>query len=320
MGLLVNGKWEDKWYDTEANDGRFIRENSQFRNWVTANGSSGFRAEPDRYHLYVSLACPWAHRTLIFRRLKKLEDCISLSIVHPHMLDHGWTFASGYDCVGDKLNHKDFLYEIYLIANTSYSGRVTVPVLWDKKEKTIVNNESSEIIRMLNSEFNEYTQVKTDYYPAELRDEIDLINKTVYDNINNGVYKCGFATRQKAYSQAFLQLFDTLEMLEERLSRQRYLVGDILTEADWRLFTTLIRFDIVYYGHFKCNKKQIRDYTSLVNYMLELYQMPNVARTVNLTHIKEHYYHSHRTINPTGIVPVGPEMDLTRTHNRDMIN
>lgn len=320
MGLLVNGKWEDKWYDTEANDGRFIRENSQFRNWVTANGSSGFRAEPDRYHLYVSLACPWAHRTLIFRRLKKLENCISLSIVHPHMLDHGWTFASGYDCVGDKLNHKDFLYEIYLIANTSYSGRVTVPVLWDKKEKTIVNNESSEIIRMLNSEFNEYTQVKTDYYPAELRDEIDLINKTVYDNINNGVYKCGFATRQKAYSQAFLQLFDTLEMLEERLSRQRYLVGDILTEADWRLFTTLIRFDIVYYGHFKCNKKQIRDYTSLVNYMLELYQMPNVARTVNLTHIKEHYYHSHRTINPTGIVPVGPEMDLTRTHNRDMIN
>lgn len=320
MGLLVNGKWEDKWYDTEANDGRFIRENSQFRNWVTANGSSGFRAEPDRYHLYVSLACPWAHRTLIFRRLKKLEDCISLSIVHPHMLDHGWTFASGYDCVGDKLNHKDFLYEIYLIANTSYSGRVTVPVLWDKKEKTIVNNESSEIIRMLNSEFNEYTQVKTDYYPAELRDEIDLINKTVYDNINNGVYKCGFATRQKAYSQAFMQLFDTLEMLEERLSRQRYLVGDILTEADWRLFTTLIRFDIVYYGHFKCNKKQIRDYTSLVNYMLELYQMPNVARTVNLTHIKEHYYHSHRTINPTGIVPVGPEMDLTRTHNRDMIN
>jgi len=319
MGLLVNGKWKDKWYDTESNEGRFIREDSQFRHLITADGSSGFKAEADRYHLYVSLACPWAHRTLIFRRLKKLERCISLSIVHPHMEEHGWTFEKGFDCVGDSLNNVSYLYEIYLIAKNDYSGRVTVPVLWDKKESTIVNNESSEIIRMLNNEFDSFTDVKTDFYPSFLQHDIDQINELVYHNVNNGVYKSGFATRQEAYEEAFIQLFDTLDMLEERLSRQRYLVGDQLTEADWRLFTTLIRFDAVYYSHFKCNKHRIADYHSIFNYMLELYQHAEVSKTVNMTHIKEHYYHSHRNINPTGIVPVGPQLNFEQAHDRDMI-
>ncbi len=327
MGLLVNGKWRDAWYDTENTDGRFERREAGFRNWITPDGVSGrsgragFKAEPGRYHLYVSLACPWACRALIFRKLKRLENIISLSVVDPFMGENGWSFSAPDGSITPGSTRDDmmgarFLYEIYLKAEPSYTGRVTVPVLWDKRKSTIVNNESSEIIRMLNSAFDEWAGSKLDYYPADLSDEIDLINSVVYDNVNNGVYKCGFATSQDAYDESFDALFKTLDDLEARLARQRYLAGSQLTEADWRLFTTLVRFDSVYYGHFKCNLRRIIDYPNLWNYTRELFQLPGVSETVNLFHIKRHYYASHVTINPTRIVPKGPAIDFTIPHTR----
>jgi putative glutathione S-transferase len=317
MGLLVDGQWRDEWYDTKSTDGRFVRKDASFRNRVTADGSSGFKAEPERYHLYVSLACPWAHRTLIFRKLKKLEGLISLSVVDPLMAEQGWAFSEGPGCIPDNVNGASYLHQIYTKAKPDYTGRVTVPVLWDKKTGTIVNNESSEIIRMFNGEFEAFGDANLDFYPEGHHDEIDTINARVYDNMNNGVYKCGFATTQEAYEQAFVALFTTLDWLEARLRRQRYLVGPSITEADWRLFTTLVRFDAVYVGHFKCNLRRIADYPNLSNYLRELYQVPGVAETVNFDHIKRHYYESHKTINPTGIVPMGPELDLLARHNRD---
>ncbi|MFK3665467.1 glutathione S-transferase family protein [Ochrobactrum teleogrylli] len=323
MGLLVDGKWQDVWYDTKSTKGRFERSKSQFRNWVTADGSAGpsgeggFKAEPGRYHLYVSYACPWAHRTLIFRALKKLEDVISVSVVDYLMVEEGWTFYGTTGSTGDDLYGSKRLYEIYTRADPNYSGRVTVPVLWDKQRQTIVSNESSEIIRMLNTAFNEFGDASLDFYPDALAAEIDALNDFIYPNINNGVYRAGFATSQDAYEEAFKQLFAALDTLEDRLSRQRYLAGSSLTEADWRLFTTLLRFDPVYVGHFKCNLRRIADYPNLWNYTRELYQVPGVASTVNMEHIKGHYYRSHKTINPTGIVPTGPEIDFTAPHDRD---
>ncbi|MEC9246566.1 MAG: glutathione S-transferase family protein [Pseudomonadota bacterium] len=323
MGLLVEGVWHDKWYDTSKTGGRFERSRSQFRDFVTRDGAPaegrerGFRAEPGRYHLYVSLACPWAHRTLIFRKLKKLEDVISVSVVHHFMGENGWTFLKEDGATGDDLYGFDFMHQIYTKADPGYSGRVTVPVLWDRKTETIVSNESAEIIRMLNGAFDEWGDASVDFYPEDLRSEIDSINALVYDNINNGVYKAGFATTQEAYEEAFGALFAALDQVEERLSRQRYLAGERLSEADWRLFTTLVRFDPVYVGHFKCNLRRIADYPNLSNYLRELYQVPGVAGTVDLLHIKAHYYGSHKTINPSGVVPLGPELDLTAPHNRD---
>ncbi|MHA7884265.1 glutathione S-transferase family protein [Nitratireductor rhodophyticola] len=325
MGLLVEGVWHDKWYDTSKTGGRFERSRSQFRDFVTRDGAPaegrerGFRAEPGRYHLYVSLACPWAHRTLIFRKLKKLEDVISVSVVHHFMGENGWTFLKEDGATGDDLYGFDFMHQIYTKADPGYSGRVTVPVLWDKKTETIVSNESAEIIRMLNGAFDEWGDASVDFYPEDLRSEIDSINALVYDNINNGVYKAGFATTQEAYEEAFGALFAALDQVEERLSRQRYLAGDRLSEADWRLFTTLVRFDPVYVGHFKCNLRRIADYPNLSNYLRELYQVPGVAGTVDLLHIKAHYYGSHKTINPSGVVPLGPELDLTAPHNRNRL-
>jgi putative glutathione S-transferase len=322
MGLLVDGKWQDRWYDTKASGGRFERSQAQWRDFVTADGkpaegrTRGFKAEPGRYHLYVSLACPWAHRTLIFRALKKLEGIISVSVVHPYMGADGWTFRAEDGATGDALYGFDFLHQIYTKADPAYSGRVTVPVLWDKKAETIVSNESSEIIRMFNSAFDEWGDAGLDFYPQALRAEIDDINALVYPAINNGVYRAGFATTQEAYEEAFNELFAALDGLEERLGRQRYLVGNRITEADWRLFTTLVRFDPVYVGHFKCNLRRISDYPNLSNYLRELYQAPGVAGTVNLEHIKAHYYGSHKTINPTGVVPLGPEVDYLAPHNR----
>jgi putative glutathione S-transferase len=323
MGLLVDGVWRDDWYDTGRAGGRFQREESVFRNWVTADGSAGpsgeggFQAEPGRYHLYVSLACPWAHRTLIFRALKGLGDMIGVDIVHPHMGGHGWTFGTDFaGATGDRVNGKAYLYEIYLRAKPDYTGRVTVPVLWDKQRETIVSNESSEIIRMFNSAFDGIGAAAGDYYPAALREEIDAVNERVYHSVNNGVYKAGFATAQDAYEDAFAALFETLDWLDQRLARRPYLAGDRLTEADWRLFTTLVRFDAVYYGHFKCNKRRIMDYGNLSPYLRALYQHPGIRETVNFEHIKHHYYGSHRQINPTGIVPLGPELDLDAPHNR----
>lgn len=325
MGLLVEGVWKDRWYDTEGSGGRFVRQQSRFRDWVTADGEPaegsqrGFKAEPGRYHLYVSWACPWAHRTLIVRKLKKLDDVISVSVVHHFMGEHGWTFLPEDGATGDTLFGLDYLHEVYTRADPSYSGRVTVPVLWDKQQGTIVNNESSEIIRMLNSAFDAWGAPSVNLYPAELRDEIDAVNERVYGHVNNGVYKAGFATRQAAYEDAFTALFQTLDWLDDRLSRQRYLAGNRMTEADWRLFTTLVRFDPVYVGHFKCNLRRIADYPNLSNYLRELYQVPGVAETVNMDHIKRHYYGSHRNLNPTGIVPLGPELDLDAPHDRGRI-
>jgi len=316
MGLLVDGQWRDAWYDTAKTGGRFVRGESAFREWLTADGSSGFKAEPGRYHLYVSLACPWAHRTLIFRRLKRLEEAISVSVVDPHMGADGWKFSDGPGCIPDTVNGFSHLHQAYTTAKPDYTGRVTVPVLWDKKTRTIVNNESSEIIRMFNRGFGDG---EADFYPEELRGEIEEINELVYENINNGVYKCGFATTQDAYGEAFDALFQALDQIEGRLARQRYLVGERLTEADWRLFTTLVRFDPVYYGHFKCNLRRLVDYENLWNYTRELYQAPGVAETVNMDHIKRHYYGSHETINPSGIVPRGPEIDFAAPHNRDRL-
>lgn len=323
MGILVDGKWVDHWYDTKDSGGRFVRSQSQWRDWVSPEGrpapgkTRGFKAEPGRYHLYVSWACPWAHRTLIFRALKKLEGIISVSVVHHFMGENGWTFLAEDGATGDTLYGLDYLYQVYTKADPTYSGRVTVPVLWDKKEQTIVSNESSEIIRMLNSAFDEWGDAWLDFYPEALHQEIDAVNGMVYPSINNGVYRAGFATTQAAYEEAFKELFAALDAVEDRLSRQRYLVGDRLTEADWRLFTTLVRFDPVYVGHFKCNLRRIADYPNLSNYLRDLYQTPGVAGTVNMLHIKSHYYGSHATINPTRIVPVGPLLDYEAPHDRD---
>jgi putative glutathione S-transferase len=325
MGLLINGKWQDRWYDTKKTDGRFVRQAAAFHNWVTPDGrpgptgKGGFKAEAGRYHLYVSLACPWAHRTLIFRALKGLEDMISVSVVNPLMLEQGWNFDPGEGVMPDDVNGARYLHEIYTKADPNYTGRVTVPVLWDKQTGTIVNNESAEIIRMFNSAFDAVGATGPDFYPAELRDDIDRVNDFIYDRINNGVYKAGFATTQKAYDEAVHNLFDALETLESTLSHQRYLTGERITEADWRLFTTLVRFDAVYVGHFKCNLKRLVDYPNLWAWTRELYQTPGVAGTVNLAHIKDHYYRSHRTINPAGIVPAGPEIDFTEPHGRDRL-
>lgn len=322
MSLMINGKLHSDWLDAEIMDGEFIRQDSQFRNWVTIDGTAGpsgkdgFKAEENRYHLYVSHACPWAHRTLIFRKLKALDDIISVSVVHPHMGKKGWRFEDYPGATGDTLYNHEFMHQLYTQAEPHYSGIVTVPVLWDKQRETIVNNESSEIIRMLNSSFNQWTDNHYDYYPAALREQIDQINKRIYNNINNGVYRTGFAATQKAYEKNYSRLFDALDYIEELLGKQQYLTGTQITEADWRLFTTLIRFDAVYVGHFKCNKRRIKDYSNLYNFMLELYQWPGIAETVNFEHIKQHYYYSHTEINPTQIVPKGPEQDLTKSHNR----
>lgn len=322
MGLLVNGVWQDQWYDTKSTGGRFVRNEAVFRNWITADGAAGpsgeggFKAEPGRYHLYVSLACPWAHRTLIFRKLKKLEDLISVSIVDPLMGEEGWVFSDYPGSIPDSVNGKKKLYEVYLTAKPDFTGRVTVPTLWDRGRKTIVNNESSEIIRMLNSAFDAFTDAREDYYPRELRGATDDINKLVYANINNGVYRTGFATTQQAYEEAFRDLFDALDTVEGILAKQRYLAANRITEADWRLFTTLVRFDPVYFGHFKCNLRRIADYPNLSNYLRELYQWPGVKETVSFDHIKRHYYMSHPQINPTRIVPVGPEIKLDAPHDR----
>ncbi|MCF7513293.1 glutathione S-transferase family protein [Pseudoalteromonas sp. L23] len=322
MGLLIDGQWHDKWYDTKSSQGKFERESAKLRNWVTADGSAGptgkagFKAESGRYHLYVSLACPWAHRTLIFRQLKHLEAHIDVSIVDPDMLDQGWCFTSQRPEVGDSLYQLSFMHQLYTKKDPNYSGRVTVPVLWDKQTEQIVSNESSEIIRMFNRAFNQITGNDTDYYPEALQHEIDEINDFVYHNINNGVYKAGFATTQDAYHSAVSALFNALDKLEARLAAQRYLVKGQLTEADWRLFTTLIRFDSVYHGHFKCNIKQIEDYPNISAYVRDLYQHQGIVDTVDFYHIKRHYYFSHTMINPTQVVPEGPSIDYHRFHNR----
>ena len=322
MGLLQEGKRVDQWYDTKSTNGRFVRKAPQFRNWVTTDGRAGpsgkggFKAEIGRYHLYVSLACPWAHRTLIFRALKGLEKMISVSVVHWYMAENGWTFDVGDGVAPDTVNGAQFLYQVYTQAKPDYSGRVTVPVLWDKHTKTIVSNESPEIIRMFNTAFDEVGSVQGDYYPKHLRSEIDTLNERIYTTLNNGVYRCGFATTQAAYEEAITPLFDTLDWLEDILSRKRYLTGAQITEADWRVFTTLIRFDPVYVGHFKCNIRRIADYPNLSNYLRDLYQQPGIAKTVNMEHIKRHYYESHTSINPSRIVPTGPDTDFTTPHDR----
>ncbi|AHC99404.1 glutathione S-transferase family protein [Leisingera methylohalidivorans] len=323
MGLLIDGKWHDQWYDTDSTGGAFKRSESQFRNWITADGSAGpsgeggFRAESGRYHLYVSLACPWAHRTLIFRKLKGLEDHISVSVVHPHMLGEGWTFETDdHGATGDTLFGSSHMHQIYTRADSEYTGRVTVPVLWDKAQNTIVSNESAEIIRMFNTAFNGITGNTEDYWPEELREPIEAVNARIYSTINNGVYKCGFATSQEAYDTAVGPLFESLDWLEDLLSQHRYLLGERLTEADWRLFTTLLRFDPVYHVHFKCNRKRLADYPNLWAYTRELYQWPGVAGTVGMLHIVRHYYYSHDTINPHRIIPVNPDINWHEPHRR----
>ncbi|QPC44253.1 glutathione S-transferase family protein [Kaustia mangrovi] len=325
MGLLIDGEWHANPEKTSSTGGRYVRAQSKFRNWITADGApgpsgeGGFPAASGRYHLYVAWACPWAHRTLIFRTLKGLEPHIGLSIVDPVMGEEGWVFSDREDTIPDTANGASRLYEVYLRADPDYTGRVSVPVLWDTERQTVVNNESAEIIRMFNTAFDDITGNRTDYYPAHLRAEIDAINDTVYETVNNGVYRAGFATTQDAYEEAFMALFATLDKLEDRLSRQRYLVGGEITEADWRLFTTLLRFDPVYVGHFKCNRKRIADYPNLHGYLRELYQWPGIAETVNMAQTKLHYYASHRQVNPTGIVPLGPELDLASPHGREAI-
>ena len=323
MGQLVDGVWHDVWYDTESTGGAFKRANAKFRNWITADGAAGpsgtdgFPAQSGRYHLYVSYACPWAHRTLIFRALKGLTDHISVSAVHPDMLSDGWTFETDdHGATGDTLFGLPFARDIYVRADPTMTGRVTVPILWDKKRETIVSNESSEIIRMFNSAFDKITGNTDDYWPVALRDEMELVNDRIYDTFNNGVYKSGFATSQAAYDAAVHPLFDTLDCLEARLSKNRYLMGDVITEADWRLFTTLIRFDPVYHLHFKCNRNRIVDYPNLWAYTRELYQWAGVADTVNMDHIVRHYHYSHETINPHRIIPVNPILDYAAPHMR----
>ncbi len=325
MGLLVDGRWQDRWYDTAASGGRFVRTDASFRNWVTADGdpgpsgSGGFPAEAGRYHLYVSLACPWAHRTLIVRALKGLEGAITLSVVHWRMLEDGWTFAEGPGTVPDPIHGARLLYEVYQAADPTFTGRVTVPVLWDRTRATIVSNESSEIIRMLNSAFDRVGAKAGDLYPVPLRAEIDAVNARVYATLNNGVYRAGFATAGDAYEEAVRPLFATLDWLEERLAHNRYLMGPALTEADVRLYTTLVRFDAVYHGHFKCNIRQVADYPALWGYLRDLYQTPGFGNTTDFLHIKHHYYESHRTINPTGIVPLGPSLDFAAPHGRERL-
>ena len=315
MGLLVDGQWVDQWYDTKKTGGRFVRTQTQFRNWITADGSAGptgqagYKAETNRYHLYVSLACPWASRTLMIRTLKGLEDMISISVVHPLMLEHGWTFEEGEGVIGDPIFKARYLHEVYTAVKPDYTGRVTVPVLFDKKTKTIVNNESSEIIRMLNTAFDDLGAKPGNYVPDQWLEEIDTVNDFVYHRINNGVYKAGFATKQEVYEEEVAALFEALDQMEERLAGQDYLVGNRLTEADIRLFTTLVRFDAVYFGHFKCNLKPLTAYPKLWAYTKRIYQLPGMAQTVNFDHIMRHYYGSHKTINPTGVIPMGPTLD-----------
>ena len=322
MSLLIKGELKPDWLDSETEDGEFIRQDSQFRSWITPDGSAGpsgeggFKAEPGRYHLYVSYACPWAHRTLIFRQLKGLDELISVDVVHPYMGEPGWNFGDWPEATGDRLYGSAYMHEIYTRADAEYTGIVTVPVLWDKQQQRIVNNESSEIIRMFNSAFDHLTGNTDDFYPVELRAQIDAINAEIYDNVNNGVYRAGFATTQAAYDRAYERLFATLDTLEALLGRQRYLVGDRLTEADWRLFTTLVRFDAVYYSHFKCNRQRLMDFPNLWAYTRELYQVRGVAETTQMDHIKHHYFASHDWINPSRIVPRGPEIDFNAPHGR----
>jgi len=321
MGLLIDGVWHDRWYDTAKTGGRFERQAAQFRSWVTPDGApgpggeGGFAAEPGRYHLYVSYACPWAHRTLIYRALKGLEQLVPVSVVHWNMGEHGWNFADGDGVVPDTVNGARFLHEIYTRAKPDYTGRVSVPVLWDKRTGTIVNNESSEIIRMFNSAFDRVGARPGDYYPKALRAEIDALNERIYATLNNGVYRCGFATSQQAYDEAVVPLFETLDWLDARLGERRYLCGDAPTEADWRLLTTLLRFDPVYAGLFKCNLRRIADYAHLPGYVRDLYQVPGVAATVHLDHIRRHYY-GLRHVNPGGVVPIGPRVDYAAPHDR----
>jgi len=322
MGMLINGELANSWLDKEIEEGEFKRMESSFRHWITPDGSAGptgnagFKAEENRYHLYVSDACPWAHRTVIFRKLKKLENIIGISYVEADMLHDGWTFSADGK-YKDNLHGFHYAYELYQKSDSNFTGQITVPILWDKKTNTIVNNESSEIIRMLNSAFNAFTDDKTDYYPEELQEQINTINQPVYDNINNGVYRCGFSNTQAAYEKAFTRLFNQLGKTEQLLSTQRYLLGKQITEADWRLFTTLIRFDAVYVGHFKCNLRRISDYPNLSNYLRELYQVSGIAETVDFDYIKRHYYYSHTSINPTQIIPAGPLLDFSAAHDRD---
>ena len=323
MGLLVDGVWHDTWYDTKSTGGKFERSQAKFRNWITADGSAGpsgsggFKAEKGRYHMYVSDACPWAHRALIFRQIKDLSDHITISTVHPDMLSDGWSFEKDeYGATGDTLFDLPFARDIYTRADPAFSGRVTVPILWDKQQNTIVSNESSEIIRMFNIAFNDVTGNTGDLWPLHMHDDIEVVNARIYDTLNNGVYRCGFATTQAAYNEAVHPLFDTLNWIEERLGTKRYLLGDRLTEADWRLFTTLIRFDAVYHLHFKCNKKRIVDYPNLWAYTRELYQVEGVAETVNLNHIVRHYHYSHESINPNRIIPINPTLELMAPHGR----
>lgn len=324
MAMMIKGQLQQDWLEKEIEDGDFKRMESTFRNWITPDGSAGpsgkagFAAQAGRYHLYISHACPWAHRTVIFRKLKKLESVIGLSVVEPDMLEQGWFFSEDETSpYRDHVYGFKYMHQLYTLADAEYTGQITVPVLWDKQQQTIVNNESSEIIRMLNSGFGQFTEVSTDYYPAEYRGEIDRINELVYENINNGVYRCGFATSQEAYESAFHKLFDALDQVESILSQQAYLAGETITEADWRLFTTLVRFDAVYFGHFKCNLKRIADYPNLWNYLKQLYQQEGIAETVNLDYIKRHYYYSHTSINPSRIIPLGPELDFDSGHDRD---
>lgn len=324
MGLIVNGKWLDQWYDTTNSDGKFERQDSRFRGTISDQAGSRYPVEAGRYHLYVSLACPWAHRTLIFRQLKQLEGIISVSIVKPEMLNNGWEFdassqGDSHNDYSDSLYQQDYMYQLYLKAAPDYQGRVTVPVLWDKKTQSIVNNESSEIIRIFNTAFNELTGNHDDYYPNDIQPEIDIINERIYNTINNGVYRAGFATTQVAYDQAFDELFASLDWLEAHLSEQRYLLGEKLTEADWRLFTTLIRFDAVYHGHFKCNRNKLSEFYHISNYVRELFQFEGIATTVDLEYTKIHYYASHDTINPTLIVPRGPQQDFSLPHDRERL-
>ncbi|MCW1931102.1 glutathione S-transferase family protein [Pararhodobacter zhoushanensis] len=323
MGQLIEGRWDTGWYDTKSTGGAFKRNAASWRNWVTADGSAGpsgeggFKAESGRYHLYVSYACPWAHRALIFRSLKGLEDHIGLSVVHPDMLENGWELRADFDgATGDMLGDAEYMHQVYTRADPLMTGRVTVPVLWDTARKTIVSNESSEIIRMFNSAFDGITGNTLDFWPADLREAIEPVNARIYDTFNNGVYKAGFATTQKAYDDAVGPLFETLGWLETRLSDRRFLMGDRVTEADWRLFTTLVRFDAVYHGHFKCNRRRIVDYPTLWDYTRALYQVPGVAQTVRLDHITRHYYYSHDTVNPHRIVPIGPALDFDAPHGR----
>ena len=310
MGMLVEGKWTDTWYDTKSTGGRFKRKDSAFRNWVRADGSTDFGPESGRYHLYVSLACPWAHRTVIYRRLKGLEEHITISVVNPIMLENGWTFEEGEGVIPDTVNNAEFLHQIYTAADPGYTGRVTVPVLWDRSHRTIVNNESSEIIRMLDEEFGQLTGHEPSFRPLNLEKEIDSLNDRIYTGFNNGVYKAGFATSQESYDEEVVRIFEVLDEVEEILATNRYLTGDRVTEADWRFLPTLLRFDPVYVGHFKCNLRRIADYPNIHNYMVDLMRTYDLADTFNLEHVKNHYYGSHPTINPTLIVPYGPETNL----------